>query len=543
MLRGLGLSEAELELPQVGIGSSWNQVTPCNGNLDRLAQPAAEGVRAAEGVPFLFGTISVSDGIAMGHEGMHYSLVSREVIVDSVETVMQGERFDASVLLAGCDKSLPGMMMAAARLGLASVFVYAGTSLPGRTIMPDGIDRDLTIVDAFETIGACRYGLATADDLTRIERSFCPGIGGCAGIYSANTMASMAETLGLALPGSASPPAVDRRRTTIARQSGEAVMRMLDHGLTTRDILTRRAFRNAITVLMALGGSTNAVLHLLAIAHEAGVDLTLNDFDELSRTTPRLADVKPFGRHMMADVDRVGGIPVVQRTLLEAGLLDGDCLTVTGHTLKANLEALLPESPAAPDGTVLRTIEDALESRGGITVLRGSLAPEGAVVKSAGVPVRTFTGPARVFDGERAALEALASRRVRAGDVVVIRGEGPRGGPGMREMLAVTAALKGAGLGSEVLLLTDGRFSGGTTGLCVGHIAPEAALEGPIAFIRDGDLIRVDLDAGDLQLLVDDDEMGRRRTSGLPEPSRLPHGVLAKYARLVGSASTGATCR
>ena len=399
MLRGLGLSEADLNLPQVGIGSSWNQVTPCNGNLDRLAQAAADGVRAAEGVPFLFGTISVSDGIAMGHEGMHYSLVSREVIADSVETVMEGERFDASVLLAGCDKSLPGMMMAAARLGLASVFVYAGTSLPGRATMADGTDRELTIIDAFETIGACRYGLATTDDLDRIERSYCPGEGGCAGMYSANTMASMAETLGLALPGSASPPAVDRRRIEIARRSGEAVVRMLDLGVTTRDILTRPAFRNAVTVLMALGGSTNAVLHLLAIAQEAGVDLTLDDFEELGRSTPRLADVKPFGHHVMADVDRVGGIPVVQRALLDAGLLDGDCLTVTGPTLKDNLAVLLAGGPATPDGTVLRTLDHALEPRGGITVLRGSLAPDGAVVKSAGVPVRTFTGPARVFDG------------------------------------------------------------------------------------------------------------------------------------------------
>jgi dihydroxy-acid dehydratase len=465
-------------------------------------------------VPFIFGTISVSDGISMGHEGMHYSLVSREVIVDSVETVMEAERFDGSVLLAGCDKSLPGMMMAAARLDLASVFVYAGTAMPGRARMSDGTERDLTIIDAFEAIGACHYGLVPMSEVEAVEQNFCPGVGGCAGMYSANTMASMAETLGLALPGSASPPANDRRRISIARRSGEAVIGMLEAGVTSRQLLTREAFLNAITVLMALGRSTNAVLHLLAIAQEAEVPLSLDNFDRIGRTVPQVADVKPFGKHFMADIDRVGGIPVVQRVLLEAGLLDGGCLTVTGRTLQENLEELLPDRP---DGTVLRELSDPLESSGGITILRGSLAPEGAVVKSAGVPVRSLTATARVFDGERAALDAITAREIGPGQAVVIRYEGHRGGPGMREMRAVTGALKGAGLGSEVLLLTDGRFSGGSTGLCVGHIAPEAAVGGPIAWMQDGDGVRVDLDTGVLDHLIDATELERRRAAGLPD--------------------------
>lgn len=540
MLRGLGLSEDDLSRPQVGIGNSWNQVTPCNGNLDRLAQCAAEGVRQAAGVPFIFGTISVSDGIAMGNEGMRYSLVSREVIVDSVETVMEGERFDGNVLLAGCDKSLPGMMMAAARLDLASVFVYAGTAMPGHATMGDGTERDLSIIDAFETIGACHYGLAPSSDLDAVERNFCPGIGGCAGMYSANTMASIAETLGLALPGSASPPANDRRRVDVARRSGRAAVEMLKLGITSRDVLTRQAFLNAITVLMALGGSTNAVLHLLAIAQEAEIALSLDDFEKISRKVPRLANVKPFGTHYMADIDRVGGIPVVHKVLLDAGLLDGDCLTITGRTLSENLEELLP---ARPDGTVLHGLSDPLDRTGGITILRGTLAPDGAVVKSAGIPVRSMTAEARVFDGERAALDAVTAQEIRPGQALVIRYEGPRGGPGMREMLAVTGALKGAGLGSVVLLLTDGRFSGGSTGLCVGHIAPEASSNGPIAWIHDGDKVHIDIDAGILDLLVDDAEIKNRRDRGLPARPAPKPGVLAKYSNQVGSAAAGAVCR
>jgi len=539
MLRGLGLSDADLLRPQIGVASSWNEITPCNLNLDRLAVAVKEGIRAAGAVPMQFGTISVSDGIAMGHWGMHYSLVSREVITDSVETVVQAERFDGSVLLAGCDKSLPGMLMAAARLDLASVFVYAGTALPGRATLSDGSDRYLTIIDAFEAIGACRAGLMPAADVETIERSYCPGEGACAGMYSANTMASLAEALGLALPGSAAPPATDRRRTDVARRSGEAAVALVESGLTARRILTREAFENAITLLMALGGSTNAVLHLLAIANEAEVPLCLDDFRRIGRRVPHLADVRPFGRHVMADVDRVGGIPVVLRVLLDGGLLHGDALTVTGRTLAENLRDL---DVPAPDGTVLRPLEDPLAATGGVTVLEGSLAPDGAVVKSAGIAVTEVTATARVFDGERAALDALAAGRITAGDAVVIRYEGPRGGPGMREMLAITGALKGAGLGQDVLLLTDGRFSGGTTGLCVGHIAPEAALGGPIAWVEDGDQVRLDLRAGRLDVLLDEDALATRAAAGRPERSAPPRGVLAKYARSVGSSAEGAVC-
>ena len=539
MLRGLGLSDDDLTKLQVGVGSSWNEITPCNLSLDRLATAAKEGIRAANAVPMHFGTISVSDGIAMGHVGMHFSLVSREVIVDSVQTVMEAERLDASVLLAGCDKSLPAMMMAAARLDLASIFVYAGTALPGRADLSTGSRDNLSIIDAFETVGACRAGLAPAEDLAAVEKAFCPGEGACSGMFSANTMASMAEVLGLALPGSASPPSVDRRRLLIARASGEAVVRLAEQGITARQVLTRPAFENAITVLMALGGSSNAVLHLLAIANEAGVALSLDDFDRIGRRVPLLADVKPFGRHMMADIDRVGGIPVVLKMLLDAGMLHGDTLTATGRTLAENLQEL---EPPAPDGTVLVPIDRPLDVTGGLTVLRGSLAPDGAVVKSAGIPVTEMTATAKVFDGERAALDAHAAGQIAPGDAVVIRYEGPQGGPGMREMLAITGALKGAGLGQDVLLVTDGRFSGGTTGLCVGHVAPEAAAGGPIAWVRDGDTIHLDVKAGCLNVLVGPDEMERRAAQGLPERPQPPRGVLAKYARAVGSAATGAVC-
>jgi dihydroxy-acid dehydratase len=539
MLRGTGMGDADLRKPQIGVASTWNTITPCNLNLDRLAQAVNEGVHAAGGYPLQFGTISVSDGISMGHDGMHYSLVSREVIADSVETVMQAERLDGSVLLAGCDKSLPGMLMAAARLDLASVFLYAGTALPGRVTLSDGSEREMSIVDAFEAVGACTRGLLSRADLDAVERSYCPGEGGCAGMYTANTMASLAEALGMSLPGSAAPPAVDRRRTSFAHRSGAAVVELLERGITARQILTRPAFENAITVLMALGGSTNAVLHLLAIAHEAHVDLTLDDFSRIGARVPHLADVKPFGAHWMRDLDRVGGIPVVMAALLEAGLLHGDALTVTGGTLAEDLAEL---APAAPDGTVVRRLDDPLRRTGGLTVLRGTLAPDGAVVKAAGFHAAGFRGTARVFDGERAAMDALAAGRLGAGDVVVIRYEGPRGGPGMREMLAVTAAIQGAGLGADLLLLTDGRFSGGTTGLCVGHIAPEAADGGPIGLVHDGDPIEVDLAAGRLDLLVDATEVDRRRRHWQPLQSTPPRGVLSKYAKTVGSAATGAVC-
>ncbi len=531
MLRAVGMRDDDFAKPQIGVASSWNEITPCNLSLDRLAKASKEGVHAAGGFPMEFGTISVSDGISMGHVGMHYSLVSREVIADSVETVVEAERLDGTVLLAGCDKSLPGMLMAAARLDLAAVFLYAGTSLPGRV---DG--REVTIIDAFEAVGACVRGLISRADVDAIERAVCPGEGACAGMYTASTMACAAEALGMSLPGSASPPAVDRRRDGFARASGTAVVDLIARGITARQILTRPAFENAIAVVMAFGGSTNAVLHLLAIAHEAGVPRELDDFNRIGDKVPHLADVKPFGAHVMASVDQVGGVPVVMKALLDAGLLHGDCLTVTGRTVAENLTELAPPDL---DGAILHRLADPIHPTGGITILRGSLAPEGAVVKSAGFDSARFAGSARVFDGEQAAMDAIPD--LQPGDVVVIRYEGPRGGPGMREMLAVTGAIKGAGLGKDVLLLTDGRFSGGTTGLCVGHVAPEAAHGGPIALVRNGDPIVLDMDHRELTLQVDADELARRRQEW-KAPQRPLRGVLAKYARLVGSAADGAVC-
>jgi len=534
MLRAVGMGDDDWVKPQIGIASSWNEITPCNLSLDRLAKSARQGVFDAGGFPMQFGTISVSDGISMGHEGMHFSLVSREVIADSVETVMQAERLDGMVMFAGCDKSLPGMLMAAARIDVASVFVYAGSTMPGSV---DG--RDVTIIDAFEAVGACARGLITRDEVDRIERAICPGEGACGGMYTANTMASAAEALGMSLPGSAAPPAVDRRRDGYSIKSGEAVVNLIRLGITARDILTKKAFENAITVVMALGGSTNAVLHLLAIAHEADVDLTLEDFNRIGARVPLLGDLKPFGRFVMTDVDKVGGIPVVMRALLDAGLLHGDCLTVTGKTMAENLADIAP--PEA-DGDILYSVEKPLASTGGITILGGSLSPDGAVCKTAGVGVDVFEGPARVFEREQSAMEALEDGTIQAGDVVVIRYEGPKGGPGMREMLMITGAIKGAGLGKSVLLITDGRFSGGTTGLCVGHVAPEALDGGPIALVRDGDRIRIDVANRTLDLLVNPSELIARKAAWKPVPHKYQRGVLAKYAKLVGSASKGAVC-
>jgi dihydroxy-acid dehydratase len=540
MLRAVGMGDEDWVKPQIGIASSWNEITPCNLSLDRLAKAAKEGVHAAGGYPLEFGTISVSDGISMGHEGMHFSLVSREVIADSVETVMQAERLDGSVLLAGCDKSLPGMLMAAARLDLAAVFLYAGSIAPGWVQLSDGTVKDnVTIIDAFEAVGACSRGLMSMEDVDRIERAICPGEGACGGMYTANTMASVAEAMGMSVPGSAAPPSADRRRDKYAHRSGEAVVELLRQGITARQIMTKEAFENAIAVVMAFGGSTNAVLHLLAIAREADVDLSLDDFTRVGATVPHLGDLKPFGQYVMNDVDRIGGVPVVMKALLDAGLLHGDCLTVTGRTVAENLAEIAPPDP---DGKILRSLDDPIHRTGGITILHGSLAPEGAVVKSAGFDSDVFEGVARVFDGERAALDALEDGTMKAGDVVVIRYEGPKGGPGMREMLAITAAIKGAGLGKEVLLLTDGRFSGGTTGLCVGHVAPEAVDAGPIAFVRDGDRIRLDVARGLLDVLVDDAELAARRTGWEPPAPRYTRGVLAKYTKLVGSAAQGAVC-
>ena len=534
MLRGVGMDDDDFAKPQIGVASSWNEITPCNLSLDRLAKSSKKGVAAAGGFPMEFGTISVSDGISMGHIGMHYSLVSREVIADSVETVMMAERLDGAVLLAGCDKSLPGMLMAAARLDVAAVFLYGGSIMPGSV---DG--REVTIIDAFEAVGACARGLISRDEVDRIERAICPGEGACGGMYTANTMACAAEALGMALPGSSSPPAVDRRRDGFAEASGEAVIGMISRGHTARSVLTLEAFENAIAVVMALGGSTNAVLHLLAIANEARVPLELDDFNRIGDKVPHLADVKPFGAHVMSAVDRVGGVPVVMKALLDAGLLHGDALTVTGRTLRENLDEL---APPELDGEVLHRLSDPIHPTGGLTILRGSLAPEGAVVKSAGFDSARFAGSARVFDGEQGAMDAVASDALVPGDVLVIRYEGPRGGPGMREMLAVTGAIKGAGLGKDVLLLTDGRFSGGTTGLCIGHVAPEAAHGGPIALVRDGDPIVLDLAARTLDLIVDSDELARRHAEWIPREPALRTGVLRKYAQLVGSAAQGAVC-
>jgi len=534
MLRAVGFKDEDFAKPQIGIASSWNEITPCNLSLDRLAKASKKGVIEAGGFPMQFGTISVSDGISMGHEGMHFSLVSREVIADSVETVMQAERFDGMVTFAGCDKSLPAMMMAAARMDVASVFVYAGSTMPGKV---DG--RDVTIIDAFEAVGACARGLISQDEVDKIERAICPGEGACGGMYTANTMAAVGEAIGLSLPGSASPPSIDRRRDDYAVKSGAAVVELIRKGITTRQILTKKAFENAITVVMALGGSTNAVLHLLAIAHEAEVELTLEDFHRVGAKVPLLGDLKPFGKYVMTDVDKVGGIPVILRALLDAGLLHGDCLTVTGKTMAENLKDITPPDP---DGEILKAVKDPLSLGGGITILKGSLTPDGAVCKTAGVGVDVFEGPAKVFEREQAAMDALENGSIVAGDVVVIRYEGPKGGPGMREMLMITGAIKGAGLGKSVLLLTDGRFSGGTTGLCVGHVSPEAVDAGPIAFVKTGDKIRIDTVNRTLDLLVEESEMNERKKSFKPLAHKYRRGVLAKYSKLVGSAAKGAVC-
>jgi len=534
MLRAVGFKDEDFAKAQIGIASSWNEITPCNLSLDRLAKASKKGVIEAGGFPMQFGTISVSDGISMGHEGMHFSLVSREVIADSVEAVMQAERLDGMVTFAGCDKSLPGMMMAAARLDVASVFVYAGSIMPGKV---DG--RNVTIIDAFEAVGACARGLISEAEVDKIERAICPGEGACGGMYTANTMAAIGEAIGLSLPGSASPPSIDRRRDDYAIKSGAAVVELIRKGITTRQILTKKAFENAITILMALGGSTNAVLHLLAIAHEAEVDLTLEDFQRVGAKVPLLGDLKPFGKYVMTDVDKVGGIPVILRALLDAGLLHGECLTVTGKTMAENLKDITPPDP---DGEILKAVKNPISIGGGITILNGSLTPEGAVCKTAGIGVDLFEGPAKVFEREQAAMDALENGSIVAGDVVVIRYEGPKGGPGMREMLMITGAIKGAGLGKSVLLLTDGRFSGGTTGLCVGHVSPEAVDGGPIAFVKNGDRVRIDVKARTLDLLVNEDEMNQRRKNFKPLTHKYRRGVLAKYSKLVGSASKGAVC-
>ena len=534
MLRAVGLTDDDWDKPQVGIASSWNEITPCNLSLRRLAEAAKDGVQRSGGIGLEFGTITVSDGISMGHEGMRASLVSREIICDSVEAVIHAERLDGVVVLGGCDKSMPGMMMSIARLDLPGIFVYNGSTLPG---YHNGKALDVTSV--FEAIGACAAGTISEDELHAIESNACPGEGACGGMFTANTMSSIGEALGLSLPGSASPPAVDRRREDDARRAGEAVISMLKTGLRPHDILTRGAFENAITLANALGGSTNAVLHLLAIANEARVDIELADFNRIAARVPHFADMKPGGKFHMTDLDRVGGVPVVLKHLLEEGLLHGDEMTVTGKTMAENLAEI---DPPAPDGTVVYPISQPINAEGGLNVLTGSLAPSGSVVKVAGLTEdqRVFEGPARVFDGEDGAMAAVMGGEIEPGTVIVIRYEGPKGGPGMREMLAITGALKGVGRGADCALITDGRFSGGTWGFCIGHVAPEAVDGGPIAFVQDGDRIRIDVPTLGLDLLVDDDELARRREGWLPIEPRYTTGILGKYARLAQGAEKGA---
>ncbi len=532
MLRAVGLSEDDLHRPQVAVASSWNEVTPCNVHLNGLAAAAKEGIRQAGAVPLEFGTIAVSDGISMGTEGMKSSLVSREVIADSVELMVDAEQFDAMVTIAGCDKSLPGMLMACARLNIPSIFLYGGTILPG---FAHG--RSLTIQDVFEAVGEHAAGSMSDEELLAVERAACPGAGSCAGMYTANTMSMCAEALGMTLPGEASPPAVSAERTDLARRTGFAAVQALAHDLRPRQVMTRNAFLNAATLVMATAGSTNAVLHLLAIAHEAGVELTMDDFDAVSRRTPVIASMRPSGLYVMSELDQAGGVPVILRELLKAGLLDGDAITVNGRTLAENARDV-----GAPDGNVVRPVENPFKPDGGLAVLRGNLAPNGAVVKTPGIETLRFEGHARVFEREEDCFDAVTAGKVGKGDVLVIRYEGPKGGPGMREMLAVTAAIKGAGLGKDVMLLTDGRFSGATFGACVAHVAPEAYEGGPIALVANGDPIVLDVPQRRLEVGVDDAELERRRADWKRPAPSYTSGALAKYAALVSGADTGAVC-
>ncbi len=533
MLRATGLHDDDLKKPLIGVASSWNEVTPCNLHLNMLARHVKEGIRAAGATPIEFTTIAVSDGIAMGHEGMKASLVSREIIADSVELMVLGEAFDGLVAIAGCDKSLPGMVLAIARLNVPAIFLYGGTILPGRY---DG--RDVTIQDVYEAVGAYARGTLSAEDLYRLECVACPGAGSCGGLYTANTMAACIEALGLSLSGSGSIPALDPRRTEVCRQTGAAAVRLLVDGIRPRDILTRAALENAIATLVAMGGSTNGVLHLLAFAREMGIPLSLADFDRVSQRTPHIADMRPGGRYVMSDLDRVGGVPVVLRELLDGGYLQGSTLTVTGRTLAENLAEV--RRPTNQD--VVRSTAAPISPSGTLAVLRGTLAPDGAVAKTAGVTRLVFRGPARVFEREEDAFEAVVHGQIRRGDVVIIRYEGPKGGPGMREMLAVTGAIFGAGLGEEVALITDGRFSGATHGLMIGHVAPEAANGGPIAVIREGDMVSIDIPRRLLDMEVAPEELQARLRGWTPPEPRYRRGALAKYAKLVSSAADGAVC-
>ena len=531
MLRAVGLEDEDFNKFQVGIVSAGNEVTPCNLTGPELSIHAKEGVNGNDSAGLIFSTIAVSDGISMGHEGMRASLVSREVIADSVELVMHAERFDGMVTIAGCDKSLPGMLMASARINRPAIFLYGGSSLPG---VYKG--KDISIVDVFEGIGAYEKGIISEEELYEIECNACPGQGSCAGMFTANTMASVGEAIGMSLPGTATIPAEDERLRTAAKESGLQLNYLLKEDIKPRDIMTLEAFKNAITTVLALGGSTNAVLHLLAISYEAKINLDLNTFDELGKSVPHLADMKPFGKYHMVDLDKIGGVPVVSKILLENNLIDPNCLTVTGKTVGENLENI--DIPKTQD--VVSFPNNPISKEGGIAILNGTLSPNGSVVKTAGIEVNEFSGPANVFESEQDAIDALFNNKINKGDVVVIRNEGPKGGPGMREMLQITAAIKGAGLGKDVLLITDGRFSGGTTGLCIGHVTPESFDLGPIAICQNGDFINLNLSKRELNIELTESEIKKRFESyKLPEP-RYKSGVLSKYSKLVSGADSGA---
>ena len=530
-LYAMGLSEEEIYQPLVGVVTTWNEAAPCNIALSRQAQAAKKGVAANGGTPREFTTITVTDGIAMGHEGMKSSLVSREVIADSTELTVRGHAYDALVGLAGCDKSLPGLMMAMVRLNVPSVFMYGGSILPGRFR-----NRDVTVVDVFEAVGKHSAGAMDDETLHELECVACPSAGSCGGQFTANTMACVSEAIGLALPLSAGAPAPYESRDALAEASGAAVMNLLAHGVRPRDVVTREALENAATVVAASGGSTNAGLHLPAIAHEAGIDFDLHDVCEIFRRTPYIADLKPGGRYIAKDMYEAGGVPVLMKTLMDGGFLHGDCPTVTGRTIAENLEAFTFRE----DQDVIRPVSDPLSPTGGVVGLKGNLAPEGGIVKTAGLARLRFTGPARVFDREEDAFDAVRRKAYEEGDVIVIRHEGPRGGPGMREMLATTAAIYGQGMGEKLALVTDGRFSGATRGFCVGHVGPEAAVGGPIGLLRDGDVIRIDAEKGTLDVELSDDELARRREAWTARDSDFQSGTLWKYAQTVGPAEKGA---
>ena len=533
MYKAMGLTNEDLNKSFVGVCHTGNEATPCNIHLPNLAQQAKQGVTDGGATPREFSTIAVSDGIAMGHEGMKSSLISREVIADSIELMVRAHQYDALVGIAGCDKSLPGTMMGMIRLNIPSVFVYGGTIMPG---MLDG--KELTVVDVYEAVGSYDAGKITAEELENIENVACPNAGSCGGMFTANTMASISEAIGLSLPGSASPPAEDERRNKIVFETGKACTNLLQLGIKPLDIVTFEAFENSITMLNAVGGSTNGILHLLAMANEAGINLTYDDFERIRKKTPHLADMKPGGNYVMNSLDKIGGIPLIMKKLLDKNLIHGDSMTVTGKTIKQNLEELLITE--VPEQQIVKSVEQPIHEVGTAVILKGSLAPEGGVIKTAGVEMSEFSGVAKVYDREEYAFEAVSKGEIDEGDVVVIRYEGPKGGPGMREMLSTTAALVGQGLGKKVAMVTDGRFSGGTRGFMVGHVAPEAFVGGPIALVKNGDKISIKLEDNSLNLHVSEEELAVRKEQWRRPAPNYTTGALAKFASLVGSAANGA---